>query len=381
MKIMHLCLSNYYIDNHGYQENLLPAFNLKDGHEVMILASTETFVNPHRLGYLKPGEYINEYGIRVKRIRYRKIMPHFIMKKLRAYPEVYKEIEEFAPDVILHHGMGGYEIRTVAEYKRNHPNVRFYADAHSSFHNSAKNFISRRLLHGVFYKSAIRSSLDAIDRVLCTSLETFDFLEAMYGIPREMMEFYPLGGVVIDGAEHYEKRSRVRKQLGLKEKDILFLHSGRLDSKKRTCELLEAFSKVKNNEFRLAIIGSFSSDTEEKAKRLIESDKRVLYLGWKSGSELINHLCACDMYLQPGTQSATMQNAICTGCPVMLYPYDSHRPYLKDNGFFVQTVEDMIDVFLKIESNPSIIEDMRVASYKVAYDILDYKKLAARLYR
>jgi len=47
----------------------------------------------------------------------------------------------------------------------------------------------------------------------------------------------------------------------------------------------------------------------------------------------------------------------------------------------VQTVEDMIDVFLKIESNPRIIEDMRVASYKVAYDILDYKKLAARLYR
>ena len=381
MKIMHLCLSNYYIDNHGYQENLLPAFNLKDGHEVMILASTETFISPHRLGYLKPGEYTNEHGIRVKRIPYRRIMPHFVIKKLRAYPKVYEEINRFGPDVILYHGIGGYEIRTVARYKRTNPSVRLYVDAHSSFHNSAKNLISRRLLHGVFYKLSVRRSLDAIDKVLCTSLETFDFLESMYDIPRELMEFYPLGGIVVDGKEHDEKRNRIRKQLSLKNGDILFLHSGRLDSKKRTCELLKAFSQVKNEQFKFIIIGSFSPDIEEEAKNLIDSDKRVSYLGWKSGGELLDHLCACDMYLQPGTQSATMQNAICAGCSVMLYPYESHKPFLRNNGFFVETVQDMVNVFLKIESNPSIIEDMRAASYKVAYDLLDYKKLAARLYR
>ena len=42
MRILHLCLSCFYIDGYNYQENILPRINHEDGHDVRILASTET---------------------------------------------------------------------------------------------------------------------------------------------------------------------------------------------------------------------------------------------------------------------------------------------------------------------------------------------------
>ena len=35
------------------------------GHDVMIMASTETYVDNLHLGYVKPSEYLNEDGIPV----------------------------------------------------------------------------------------------------------------------------------------------------------------------------------------------------------------------------------------------------------------------------------------------------------------------------
>ena len=43
MRILHLCLSAFYIDEAGYQENHLVQQHVKDGHEVLVIASTETF--------------------------------------------------------------------------------------------------------------------------------------------------------------------------------------------------------------------------------------------------------------------------------------------------------------------------------------------------
>lgn len=122
------------------------------------------------------------------------------------------------------------------------------------------------------------------------------------------------------------------------------------------------------------------NDVEKNVKALIEQDDRISFIGWKNGDELLDYLCACDMYLQPGTQSVTLQNAICCGCPIMIFPYKSHEVFIKNNGFFVRTVDTMTDIFLRIGKNPAILEKTRAASYEIAYNILDYRKLAARLY-
>ena len=57
MKILHCCLAAFYIDDYGYQENILPKIHKKQGHQVEILASTETYLNNSELGYIKPKSY------------------------------------------------------------------------------------------------------------------------------------------------------------------------------------------------------------------------------------------------------------------------------------------------------------------------------------
>jgi 1,2-diacylglycerol 3-alpha-glucosyltransferase len=87
MKIVHFCLSCFYIDGYGYQENQLPARHVKDGHEVTIIASTESFNDQREPCYLKPGEYMGTDGARVIRLPYIGGIPAAMARKVRAYPQ------------------------------------------------------------------------------------------------------------------------------------------------------------------------------------------------------------------------------------------------------------------------------------------------------
>lgn len=375
-------LGNHYIDHCHYQENILPRLNLEDGHQVKIIASTETYVDNLNLGYTEPPRtYMNEDGIEVTRVPYRTFIIPKIMQKIRTYLGVSPLIEAFAPDVILFHGIQAYELLTVARYKKRHPHIRLYADNHGDAHNSALSFIAKWVLHRFFYRAFLKRAQSHIDKVLCISLEAMDFVHDNYGLPLNSLEFYPLGGIILGDAQRMELRTKRRTELQVADDHILFLHSGKMDSGKRTHPLLKAFSTIKDPRFRLLVIGSMSPDVEAACMPLIHQDPRIVYLGWKKASELQEYLCACDMYVQPGGQSATMQNALCAFLPVMLYPHKSHQPFLKGNGFFVKDTEDMIACFSRISENPSLLEEMKQQSRQIAQEILDYRRLAARLYR
>jgi len=380
MKILHLMLSCFYIDGWNYQENALPRQNILDGHEVKIVASTETYKLPNIICYIPPSQYVNEDGIEVIRVPFRRSIPHGLGRKVRAFEGVYGLIEQFSPDVILHHGCSGYEILTVAKYKKNHPTVRFFADNHADFHNSAKSFFSREILHRRFYAPILRKALPYIEKVLCLSLETMDFLEQIYSVPAEKMEFYPLGGRLVTPEEREKRRKLVRSGLAISDGEVLLVHSGKMAESKRTLELLRAFSSIQVPFFKLCLIGSIGAGIRTDAENLMKRDRRISFVGWKNAEELQDYLCAADIYVQPGTQSATMQNALCCSCPVMLYPYKSHKPFLHGNGFFVESEQDIEYALRKIESNPSVLRSMSKASFDIAKELLDYKKLATRLY-
>lgn len=101
MKIIHCCLASYYIDNHSYQENILPKIHKQLGYDVKIVASTETWIDNKNLGYVKSSSYKNEDSIPVTRIDYVKWLPHAISKKLRIYNGLSKILNDFKPDIIF----------------------------------------------------------------------------------------------------------------------------------------------------------------------------------------------------------------------------------------------------------------------------------------
>ena len=380
MRILHLCLSCFYIDGYSYQENLLPRFNKLDGNEVLIIASTETYLDQKTLGYVSPKSYMNEDGIPVIRVGYRKFLPHSIMKKLRMYEGVFRLMEDFNPDVVLFHGLCAWELTTVAKYKKKYPTVRIYADSHEDFNNSARGFVSRVFLHGMFYRTILRYSMQCLEKILYISLETRGFVKEIYGISEQRMEFFPLGGEVYPDQLYGKQRNSVRKLMKFDENNIVIVQSGKMNKEKKILESIETFMANEDDSFRLLLIGSIDDSIQEKFNEYINRDNRIIYVGWKESLELMDFLCAADVYLQPGTQSVTMQNAICLRCPVILDDVVSHKPYVSGNGWLLNEKKALQTVLDEISRNPKQLSNMSEQSLTIAKDMLDYRKLAKRLY-
>jgi len=379
MKIIHMMLSSFYIDNRLYQENLLSRQHKSDGHDVLIVASTETFDDTNNLTYVSPSKYMNEFNIPVIRLPYKNILGPYLSRKVRAYVGVFDILHSFSPDIIFFHGCCAWELLTIQKYKINNSKVKVFVDTHTDYNNSGRTLISKWILHKLLYKYTLNRVLPAIDKLFFITKETKKYLLEVYKIPPQKTEFLPLGGIILDDDVATKIRIKQRRILEKKNNDIVLLHSGKMNSQKRTLELLNAFSKINDERIKLLIAGTFSEDIADEAFGFINTDNRIEYLGWQNTDEIVNLLYAADLYLQPGSQSVTMQQALCCGCPVALFPYDSHKDLLGDTPFYIETENDIYELLVCILKNQTILKDKSQEALSFAKENLDYKTLAKKV--
>lgn len=378
MRILHLCLACFYIDGYNYQENVLPRISKENGHDVMIIASTETYVDNMSLGYVEASEYITEYGAPIKRLPYKKTGTDRISHKIRKYTGLYDEIEKFDPDIIFSHDLSYASVDEVVKYLKKHREVTFLADTHTADYNSGQNWVSLNILHRQFYRKHIQKALPYLKRYYYIGPAERDFSIKNYGVPAEIMEFLPLGGEIPEKDVRDYKRKKIRRELEIGDK-MLFVHSGKLSAEKKTADLLRAFSRAPTLDAKLLIIGSLPEETEKELSRLIEEDDRVSYLGWKNSNQLLSYLCAADLYCQPGSPSATLQNAVCCGAGIMARPMEAYTMLDKGNFFWVENEEEIYRAFLSIAEDPEILEAAKMNSAACASEYLDYRQMEKRI--
>lgn len=376
MKIVHFCLSSFFIDGRLYQENELVREHAQAGHDVLVVASTETFDELGHTHYTQAREYVGEEGVRVIRLPYRRWIPSSIARKIRSHPGVRKILEDFAPDAIMFHGSSGWELQTVRLYARAHPQVVFNIDSHSDAINSGQGWISREILHRRFYAPILRKAMQQSGPLLCVSLTVIDFAHEVYGVPHDRLEFFPLGGRIPDDETRAVHRKEVRQRLGIAVNDIMIVQSGKQNRLKKLPESLRALSAVDNPRLRLVIAGVLQEDVRAECEALIAADRRVMFLGWQDPDELTALLCAADVYLQPGTQSATMQHSLCCGCAVILDAIPAHEIYVDGNGWLVRTQSDLVAALR--EAWDANLLALKACSLDFAKQKLDYTALKNR---
>jgi hypothetical protein len=169
-----------------------------------------------------------------------------------------------------------------------------------------------------------------------------------------------------------------RNFYGISDDNIVFLQSGRQTVRKKLLDSIYAFSSCKDSRAILLIAGTIESSIEDDVLRLILKDPRINYLGWQSFDNLTNLLCASDVYLQPGTQSVTMQHSLCCRCAVILDDTPSHYFYVKKNGWLIGRDGSLYDIIYR--SLHSDLEKMKTASYEFARKNIDYKILSRRVF-
>jgi len=377
MKVVHLCLSNWFVDGLGYQENELVRQHVASGHDVLIIASTETLSDDGTLTYTNSADYISLEGARVLRIPYSRFFPEVIMRKLRMHPGVRRLLNSFNPDSILFHGTCGWELFTVASYVKANPHVLFYVDSHEDQYNSGRNWLSKELLHKQYYARILRYTLPKIRKVLCYSSESMNFVESTYGISRDRLELFPLGGRPIPNDEYLSRRTSTRKKYNIACDQTLIVQSGKLSPSKKIIDSIAAFSCNSRSHLRFFIVGLVDDRIEQEFFAGVEGDARIRFLGWRSFNDLTDILCAADIYLQPGTQSVTMQHSLCCHCAVILDDVPSHQMYVYRNGWLIGRDGSLTDILNSIDDVD--LYAMQLASFTFSQQYLDYALLAKRI--
>ena len=76
---------------------------------------------------------------------------------------------------------------------KKHPKVKVYADNHADFVNSAKNLISKHILHPVVWRYYAKKLEPYLIKCYGVTPLRCRFLSEMYHISRDIIEFLPMG--------------------------------------------------------------------------------------------------------------------------------------------------------------------------------------------
>lgn len=313
MKIVHLCLSCFYIDGSTYQENLLSKYHKALGYDVGIVASTVNQKNGKFVITNKFARYINEHGIPVIRLMY-KGSPK-IDKKLCRFRGLYKALQEMKPDVLFIHGCQSLDVRVVVRYLKNHPDVNTYVDNHADFMNSAKSLVSRIVLHQWLWKSMASQLEPYVTKFYGVLPARVDFLQNVYKIPREKTELLVLGvdDEMLASVKERNAGTVTRENYKLESDDILLVTGGKIDSNRpETLSLMEAVAQINKSNVKLLVFGSVIDDYRKRFNALCQSSN-IIYAGWVNAEKIYEYFEAADLIAFPGLHSVLWEQAVGMG--------------------------------------------------------------------
>jgi glycosyltransferase involved in cell wall biosynthesis len=374
LKILHIC--QYYNEGWGYQENLLPRYQKKLGHDVVVITSDRRpfYVNDKNPRVVGTGTFYDN-GVRIERISIKwEFKNRFVV-----FRDLMDVLEKEKPDYIFHHGLTSPSLITAAKYKRRHLNVFLAADSHSDFANSGNLFLSRKIYHGILWKEIIKRHLNFIDRIFAVAPWCIEFEKSVHAIPENKLSLLPLGCDTENS--HFDEKSRVeiREKYHISSDDFLVVTAGKIDALKRTNLLVKAVKHIKLEKLKLMIIGTIDKHYFAGLNELVNSDPRIIFTGWVKRNELYKYFSAADIGIWPGGQSAIWQEAISCSLPIII----KHWPYVEyivENGNGLVLYSDdyrEIKQYIEILANsPEVLEKMRKETYLFSQNYLSYSKIA-----
>ncbi len=379
LKIIHVCICGPFTNELSYQENELVEQHVALGHDVTVIASIETYSANKQIIQTAPGQYNLSCGASLIRLPYSWNLRGWLATKIRAIRGLSDCLEKIGPDRILFHGLTAWNLLAVTSFARRNTHVKLFADCHEDFNNSARTWASRELLHKLFYRPIFRRCVDRIDEVLCITVESLEFALDFYGSPREKTRLYPLGCTLESSEVVARRRAGFRAQHGFLESHIVITQTGKLDHTKRLELALQTFCANPSPALRFVIAGRMTDDVRNVCLPLIQSDPRIVDLGWQSTDELRSVLAGADCFLQPFGQTVTTQMAMGYGCVVLAQDVPSHRWLLGENACLFKDPSELDQVLIWVVANQSRLEELKLLTSQFAASNLDYRLLALQI--
>ncbi len=350
MRILHLCLSAFFIDNYSYQENMLAKYHVKQGHTVTVIASLFTFDKEGKGKWLQEAtSYQDKNGFKVIRLAYKK--PVRWNKLFRHYVGLRENLENVNPDVIFVHNASFGDTPIIKRYLKKHPDVKLFADSHTDYINSAKNWLSKHILHPIIWRHYSKVIEPYMVKCYGVTPLRCRFLKEVYHVNPNIVEYLPLG--VDDDlipTNREETRRKVRQELNLYDDDFLILTGGKIDRLKNTHVLIDALSQLNNPKLHLVICGVLTPQMEY-LKESILNNVNIHYLGWCDAERVMNCMVASDLACFPGTHSTLWEQSVGVGLPSIFKRWpEMEHVNVNGNCCFVEgdTAHELSNVIAKM---------------------------------
>lgn len=382
MKIVHLCLSSFYIDDYSYQENMLPKYHMKMGHDVTVIASLVSFNEEGKPCILPEArQYYAKDGFKVVRLDYKK-NNYKLNKFIRVYESLMNTLRDEKPDILFIHDYSFMDIMKVMKYAAIN-NVKVYIDCHTDYINSAKTWTSKYIFHHIIWRFIGKKISPNVKKFYGVTPLRCSFLRDAYKIPNEKIELLEIG---IDNELFNEKLSKninfiLRNELKIEIADFVILTGGKIDALKNIHLVLEAFQKINIPNVKLVVFGTVASEVRDYIKKLLEY-QNVIFVGWLSTDKILDYFIMSDLIVFPGTHSVLWEQAVGTGTPT-IHKYWNEMTHVDIGGnclFLKENSAKEIETKLKyVLQSPDVYEKMKEAAQggleKFAYSSIAKRSL------
>lgn len=314
MKIVHIAPCAPYNDYWGYQDNLLPKYQKKLGHEVIII-TTNLMHKDGRIMETNCGDYVLNDGVRVIRLAKKKY-PHQILTNLNSHLNAYPYLKELKPDFIFYHGLVSSTIFEVIRYKKcDNSHCVIVQDNHLDYNIGRKVVSLSDKLIRAFYRHINKRSIKYVDRVYGVTPWRKQFAEDYFDIPSSKTDVLIMGAddEKIDFANRDKIRKNLRMQYNISDADFLIVSGGKLDKNKNILQLMQSCVGLQG--VKLLIFGEVLPDIKEEFENICNSNSNIIFIGWLNSDEVYNYFFASDIVFFPGQHSVLWEQACASKVP------------------------------------------------------------------
>lgn len=382
MKITHICLAGLFMDGWGYQDNLIAKYHVSFGYDVTVI--TNRWVYDQEGNYVKTDktEETDRYGVKIIRIPIKGDKPYTY--KLKRYEGLYETLCKTAPDVIFLHSTQIRDVEDIIRYKKEHQKTKLYADNHCDYSNSATNFLSKYILHGILWKRSTLKLNPYTEKFYGVLPARVDFLTERYKLPKERVELLVMGmdDEKAQEADKPEIKAQIRSRFGYTQEDFVVITGGKIDhAKRQTLLLMEAVKKIDNPHLKLLVFGSVVEDMKAALNKLCDSDGRITYIGWVNADDTYPYFAASDLAVFPGRHSVMWEQVAGQGIPMAVKHWEgtTHVDVGGNVEFLYQdSVEEIQGVLERLMTKGKEYNEMLKNAREKGKKVFSYREIAKR---
>lgn len=333
MRIVHLC-GVAYLDGWGYQDNLLPEYQARLGHEVHVIAPGNHFP-----AYLKEEER-QKIQARGKEYDWNGVQIHRIPVHLSAgnfslvYSGLYRLLCRLQPQFIFHHGVAAPLLVKASLYTALHRGVKLVVDNHSDYLNCSRNKAWFLLYNRGVERLVAWCCRPVISRAYGVTPLRCDFLRRVTGFPAAKISLLPIGGDTLLVDSITQDRAALRQKYGIDPEAFLVVSGGKMGTDKGTHWLIQAVEQLagQSGKVKLLLFGQFQ---DEETRRQAQASPVVAVEGWCNRQQTLEILKMADIACWPVHHTTLIEDAVACATPLVLRRTGNTEHLVQENGRFV----------------------------------------------